>query len=76
MDTSTWTVEDHIAWIRQYARDAKSMAEAVVGWQLDVLGTHAGTVEVIDWPDHDQPKPEDSRVIHAGGFAYLVRDVK
>lgn len=87
IDTTDWTIEDHIAWIREYADNAKTMARMVIGWQLDVLGTYAGTVEVVPWPEveivrglrrrADQPteRPEGTRVIHANGFAYLVKDV-
>lgn len=47
MDTTDWTVDDHIAWIRARADQARVAAKMVQGWQLDNLGTHAGTVEVI-----------------------------
>jgi hypothetical protein len=87
MDTSTWTVDDHIDWIRQYAEDARRMARMVIGWDLDALRVYTGLAEVVDWPETDslwrrlrrgdsEPQPDpDTRVMHYGGYSYLVRDV-
>lgn len=88
MDTTDWTVEDHINWIRQYADSARILSQQVLSWKLDVLGTYAGTVEVVPWPEVDPSRrlrrgdsrhperPEGTRMIIANGIAYLVKDVK
>lgn len=84
MDTSTWTVDDHLEWIRNYAEQEKRMARLVIGWDLDLLGIYAGTVEAVDWPEpEDRPlrrgqvepvRDDDTRIMHHDGFMYLVRD--
>jgi hypothetical protein len=89
MDTDNWTVEDHIAWIREYARQSKDFGKRVISWDLDALRVYVGLAEVIPFPEPEprqlrrgsktrdvevSSRPEGSRVIHHGGYAYLIRD--
>lgn len=77
METSHWTVEDHIDWIRQYAQDEKMMGLRALSWKVDTIGTYIGLTEVIDWPKDGRPITEGSRIVFPGdGYAYLMQDVK
>jgi hypothetical protein len=85
-DTSDWTVEQHIAWIRNYATGARTMANLVTSWAIDIWKVEVGMAEIVDWPpvsnerrlrrgQNEPDRPEGTRVVFQGGFAYLVRDV-
>lgn len=71
-------------WLRNFAEGARSMAALVISWKLDALKVRVGMAEIIPWPKAEdvlsrwyvpEPAPEGSRVIHEGGYAYLIRDV-
>lgn len=88
LDTHDWTLEDHLNWIRTYAEAARLANSMWLQWQLDILGLHAGTVEVVEWPKRDEsrrlrrgnipadPKPQGTRMVFPqDGTVFLVRDV-
>lgn len=86
MDTTDWTVEQHIDWMRQHAQSALEFSKMVLSWKVDIIGTYVGMTEVVPWPERKDMSydrsgdigfdmPKGARLVHdlAGG-TWLIRD--